>query len=83
MVTYGAMLSPAGKGIPEGSLASKRSVKNSDEFSEMFLAVYTTGVRAFWCARVSSWEDRALKGNAGHSNNSHGKSARKTGAGTK
>ena len=51
--------------------------KNLDGFSEMFLPVYTMGVLALWRLRVSSWEDRALKGNAGHCNNSLRKCARK------
>ena len=50
---------------------------------ESSLAIKRKNVLALWCLRVSSWEDRALKGNAGHCNNSHRKSARKTGAGTK
>ena len=80
MVMYGAMYPLQAREFRRVPLQSREVV---EKFRWMFLPVYTMGVLALWCLRVSSWEDRALKGNAGHCNNPQRKSARKTGAGTK
>ena len=72
MVTYGAMYFLQAREFRTVPLQSREVL---EKFRWIFLLVYTMGVLALWCLRVSSWEYRAL-------NNSHRKSARKTGAGT-